>query len=476
MEPRKPVRLRADRLIGLIGSVALLVSVGCAGDRFGQPNDPQAWRAALQSPLTSDEAASLSQGIELHEVLPMALMRNPGVEAQRRRWLAAIHVEPQATSLKDPMLQFGYQFDSVETRVGPQRWNLGLSQQIPWWRKLWARGRRAGTLADIARLRFEAAARDLIVDVKDAYYELYYLDQAIPITRAIEDLLKNEGLLAYSEMSTGRTQLNEAFRAESQAAQLAYDRILLEEQRAVQVERLRSLLNLPPGTAIGPVRAAPVYEVSDNLPAIYERAELYAQVLQIRGLEIEKARYDAYSAELARIPDVTVGVNFIQTGGSRASGAMKPKDSGKNPFIGMLSMNLPIWEQRNRALIREKEAMEEAMELQAMEEANNTRQAVAQAYFQVSLTDRLAQLYARTLLPQAEAVMSQVELDFRGDQVAFSSVLETTMAYHNFLLSYQRAVADHGQAIGRLEKVIGTTAEPRDALPMQPDVAEGVKQ
>jgi outer membrane protein TolC len=336
-----------------------------------------------------------------------------------------------------------------------------VTQRIPWWSKLWARGRVAGVQADIARLRYEAAARDLIVDVKDTYYELYYLDRATSITQRVEDLLRNESLLAYSELDSGRTQLGEAFRAESQAAQLAYDRILLTEQRAAQAERFRALLNLPPGTTIGSVDSAPLYPVVKTIDPLYERAERYAEVLKIKGLEIQKAEYDAYLAKLERIPDITAGVNYIQTDSART---MDPQDSGKDPFIGLISVNLPIWEQRNRALVREKNAMEEAMKREALEQANRTRRAVAQAWFQVRLTERLAHLYADTLLPQAEAVMHQNEIFFRNDEASFSNLLETTLAWHNFLLAYHRAVADHGQAIGRIELILGTTAEPRQMV------------
>ncbi|MEN6625828.1 MAG: TolC family protein [Candidatus Sumerlaeia bacterium] len=441
---------RAGLAIGL--ALVLLAGAGCAGGRFRRANDPAAWRAAMQPPLSPDAATSLSLGVRLHEIIPLALGRNPGVEAERRRWLAAIHVEPQAASPPDPMIEGGIQAD-VPMAGTERQWNAGIGQQLPWWGKLRARGRMAGAQADIARLQYEAAARDLIVDVKDAYYELYYLDQALPITRAIERLLKNEGLLAYSELGSGRTQLNEAFRAESQAAQLGYDRILLEEQRAAQAERLRSLLNLPPGTPIGPVAAAPVYPVSQSLNDLCRRAERWSQTLRMKGLEVEKARYDAYLAQLARLPDPSLGWMYQ---------ANVPGMMGRSMNLIAGSMNLPIWEQRNRALVREKEAMEEAMRRQALDETNAARKAVAEAYFQVSLTDRLAGLYARTLLPQAESVMRQVEIDFRNDQAEFASVIETTMAYHNFLLAYQRALADRGQAIGRLEKVLGTTAEPRE--------------
>ena len=451
-----------QRYLTLILSLILGAGVlGCASIRGGRANTPEQWRASLQAPLEEATAARLAEAPALVDALRLALERSPNIAAARRRWLAAIHVEPQATSLPDPMLQAGFQFDSVETRAGPQRGNLGVTQSIPWWRKLWARGRRAATEAEIARLRYEAAARDLIVDVKDAWYELYYLDRALPVTEQIEQMLRNDAILAYAELQVGRAQLNEAFRAESQAAQLAYDRILLTEQRAAQAERLRALLNLPPGTELGPVGAAPVYAIEERVDALYERAERYAEILKIKGFEIERAQYNTLLARLSRIPDIGLGLNYVFTDPSRAAAPMVPPESGKDPVIGMASMNLPIWEQRTRALIREKEALEEAMRLEALDRANRVRQAVAAAFFRVRLTERLARLYADTLLPQADSVMRQAEIYFRNDQGAFSSVIETTLAYHNFLLAHQRAMADYGQAIGRLERVLGTTAEAR---------------
>lgn len=457
--------------IACLATLALLAGAwltGCARSADFEPGDPAQWRAELQTPLAPRDADALTSGPTLREAITLALTRNPGLEAARRQWLAATERLPQATSLPDPMLQAGYQFDSVETRVGPQRWNLGLTQQLPWWRKLWARGQRAGTEADIARLRYETAARDLIIDVKDSYYELFYLDHALTVTERVEQLLINEGLLAYNELDSGKTQLGEAFKAESQAAQLAYDCLLLAEQRQAQAERLRSLLNLPPETPVGPIADAPVYPVADDLPALQARGEQWAQVLKIRGLENERAAYDAYLARLSRIPDVSLGLNFIQTGTARM--APKPADSGKDPIIGLFSMNLPIWEQRNRALIREKQAAEEAMKLQALDEVNQVRKGVAQADYQVRLTGRLVTLYEDTLLPEADSVMRQAEIDFRNGQTSFSSILETTLAWHNFTLAWLRARADHGQAIGRLERVLGATAQaslPED-LPQTP--------
>ncbi|MCL4216311.1 MAG: TolC family protein [Candidatus Hydrogenedentes bacterium] len=486
--------LRYWRVLGVLTLV--LAEAGCATSQAARkPSTPAEWRAEMQPPLTEEQASKIAEGLTLPDAIALGLERNPAVAAARQRWFGAIKVEPQAVTPPDPMLQAGYQFESVETRVGPQQSSIGLTQQIPWPQKLWAKGRIAGVNSDIAQLRYEAALRDLIVQTKDSYYELFYLDQALPITEKIEEMLRNDAILAYSELTVGRTQINEAFRAESQAAQLDYDRILLVEQRAAQAERMRSLLNLPPDTEIGPVRGAPTYEVASSIDELFDRAEKYAEILKIRGLETQRAAYETFLAKLSRIPDISLGFSYINTSPARVTPAarissldtqvqnlnnaltalnantnpkipqqptpLRPSDSGKDPLIGLFSMNLPIYQWRNRALIQEQKALEQAMRLEAMNDLDAVRAAVAQTYFRARLTERLVKLYDDTLLPQAEAVMNQAEIFFRNDQASFSNVIETTLAYHNFTLARLRAVADHGQAIDRLEQVVGTTTEHR---------------
>jgi outer membrane protein TolC len=329
---------------------------------------------------------------------------------------------------------------------------------LPWWFKLRVAGRSAAAEAGVERLLYEAAARDLLTGVKDAWYELYYLDQAQPVTARAAALLRNEGTLAYGQVAAGRAALADGFRAESQAAQLGYDRLLLADQRAAQAERLRSLLNLPPGTGIGPVRAAPVYAVEQDLTKLQSLAETYSETLKMAGLEIERANYQAQLARLARLPDPALGLTAMNTRGA-GGGAMGGGNAGwTDSFEPMLGVNLPIWEQRNRATIRENDAMRRAAGLDALDQSNMTRQAVAEAWYRVRLTGRLTELYAATLVPQAEHVMRQAEAWYRADQGSLGNVLEATLAWHNFLLAWRRAQADHGQAIDLLERSLGTTA------------------
>jgi outer membrane protein TolC len=429
--------------------LTLPLLAACA--RSADPAGPDAWRAALQPPLDAALAPSLATSPTLHLALTLALERSPVLAAGREHWRAAIERLPQSTSLPDPMLGFEAEAPTLGALSDPLRYQIGLNQTIPWWGKLRTMGRVAAVDAEIAHLRHEIVAREVFTDVKDAWYELYYIDRAAEITARIERLLLDQATLAYGATADGRAVLAEGFRAESQAAQLGYDRQLLADQRVAQAERLRALLNLPPDTPIGPVRTAPVYAVEQDLATLQSLAETWTEVLKIAGLEIERAEHEAHLARLARIPDFSLGMNWmnIRPGDGRGRG---------DNYEPMAGFNLPIWEQRNRALVRERDAMRRAAGLQALDQANMTRQAVAQAWFDVRLTGRLEELYEQTLLPQAEAVMRQAEAWYRADLGSFSNVLESTLAWHNFLLARLRARADHGQSIDRLERVLGTVA------------------
>merc|ERR1711974_383443 len=51
----------------------------------------------------------------------------------------------QVNNLPDPTFSFGYFISPVETRVGPQRAKVGLTQMFPWFGTLKTAGKCSGT-------------------------------------------------------------------------------------------------------------------------------------------------------------------------------------------------------------------------------------------------------------------------------------------------------------------------------------------
>ncbi|MDD3605166.1 MAG: hypothetical protein PHD86_08265, partial [Kiritimatiellae bacterium] len=69
---------------------------------------------------------------DLRDYLAAAARNNPELEAAFNRWKAELERIPQVRALPDPRFNYAYFVEEVETRVGPQKQRLGLSQVFPW--------------------------------------------------------------------------------------------------------------------------------------------------------------------------------------------------------------------------------------------------------------------------------------------------------------------------------------------------------
>ena len=92
---------------------------------------------------------------------------------------------------------------------------------------------------------------------------------------------------------------------------------------------------------------------------------------------------------------------------------------------------------------------------------------VAMAAFQARTTQRLADLYAKTLVPQAELARTAADARVRAGEESLASSLELAATWQQMSIARLRAETDHARAIAALERILGTTATataPDDAV------------
>ena len=76
------------------------------------------------------------ESYSLEQLLYKGLSQNPSLKEQKHYISASSYKSEIARALPDPQIQLSYYIDEVETRVGPQEGSVGISQQIPWLKKL----------------------------------------------------------------------------------------------------------------------------------------------------------------------------------------------------------------------------------------------------------------------------------------------------------------------------------------------------
>ena len=99
----------------------------------------------------------ISSGVlaqSLDSLQALAYENNPGLKASYKEFESTLTRVDQASALADPTLSFGYFISPVETRVGPQRAKLSLTQMFPWFGTLKASDDVATYQAEASYQRF----------------------------------------------------------------------------------------------------------------------------------------------------------------------------------------------------------------------------------------------------------------------------------------------------------------------------------
>jgi outer membrane protein TolC len=444
----------------LLVPFAVAALAGCASEGVARPPLPVAGEAPATT--TPEHAASpapaseLSGPLRLETLLPMLLERNPGVRAARARLEAAAQRYPQAISLPDPMVEATwYAKNAMDPDSPHERYDLMIKQEFPFPTVLSLRGDAATKEAEAEALRYEAAVRDAVADLKDVEAERAYLVGAARVQAALADVYRRYAELARGDAASGRAQLPESFRAEALLAQAKYETTLIDDVRRVEDQRLRALLSLPSTTALGePADASPPSRIDVDIDALARRAIEHNQELRTAGVEVEVAGVGARLARWAYAPTFEIGGGpMINDEFDMASG--RRTDSTVLTF----GLTLPIWYGARDAGVREADAKVRAARAVESGERERVVADVARVAFRVRNSSRLAELYGKELVPQAESALVRSQSMMKEGKESLASSLELAATWQQLRIAELRSVADEAQAIAALERLLGTSLD-----------------
>lgn len=398
-------------------------------------------------------ALSFAEDVSLYDLLEEARAKNPSILAARSVQSARKELRPQVTSLPDPMLSVAAQLETVETRVGPQRGALGLSQKFPLGgkRKLYGliADRRTAVAGEVVR----ATSLEVEARVKKAYYSYWFTRRSREVTREMIALVRSGERVARTRYAAGRGGQETILKAQVELG-LLEDRLkTLDEFEPTHVEELLALLDRAPGGSLGDPTAADFVEreVPLTLHELRRRASRLAP--QVRGLELqaEQKRLEERLAYKARVPDLTVGVSWIWT-----DEALNPRlpESGDDPVIATLAVNLPLRYRRYQAAKRERALEREALLRSREGEVNALEANLKRQYFAYTDARRKLSLYRDSLVPKGRQSLEATFSSFQAGRSSFLELLDAERVLLEFELSHARGVADHLKAIAEIDRLV----------------------
>jgi len=411
-----------------------------------------ALKALLTTVLLISSHSVLSGPANLNQLVKIAVDNNPQLKVQKLEWQRLIHQYKQVTSLNDPTLVYSESLSPIETRLGPQDRVLSFNQKLPYRGKLALKGEVVKKDIEMAKVKYDKASRDLTVSLKQAFFELVYLENAIKITTQNKRLLEQVNQVATADYASNVSALNDVAKAQSQYAQVAYDLTLLEELRSTEKTRINTILNRAPEFS---------FEINSQtrMPAAFkhEVASLYQwaesnEEITLADIAIQKSQVQSKLSDYASKPNFILGARYSQIG---ARDVPNLRDNGKDAFSINFGMSIPLNRGKNDA-IKEQAKLQHLKQVENKKTIQNQlRNAVKSTYFKLNNAYRQTVLYKDNLIPQANRAAQIAQLQYRENKGSIASYLETQSAWLNFQLAYQRAVADYWSNLTQMEKLTG---------------------
>ncbi len=284
--------------------------------------------------------------------LTEALFYNEDIKSAQANIIVAQHKTRQTGTLPDPQLGVYYYIESVETRTGPQEAAISLSQAVPWPGKLPLTKKISARDSIIAKARLNAVQLAVTSQVKQIYVEYGFNQKSKQINNENLELLKYLEGVALTKYTSGKLDYSTILKIQIEMAK-ADDRLRASQDRTLSIlARLNSLL----GADIHTKRSAPqmpFISMNETPEALLDHARQNSPNLIEARENITKAKLGRELAEKDFLPDLNFSIKTIITDKAEFG---DPQDSGNDPIIAGVTVNLPIFRDRRHEAVEQNES------------------------------------------------------------------------------------------------------------------------
>lgn len=437
---------------GFVGTLVVIILVFLLPAVTSGSKEKEAFDLARSLEKKFRNSDALDVGTTLNEYLAYAALNNTDLKAAFYKWKSELEKIPEVSKLMDPRFTYGYFIESVETKVGPQNHKLSLKQIFPWFGVISTRKDIAFEAANAAYQRFQSEKLKTFYKVKTAYYDYYYLGQEIEITRVNMELLKQWESVARTKYRAALKKHYDVVKAQVELGKLEDRLQTLDEMKAPVAARLKEALNLPDSLIL------PIPQTIEEIESPTSFDDIKTDIisnnpdLKVAAHLIEKEEAAVKLAGKASYPDFTIGLDYISTGE-----AIDPtmEDSGKDPWIINVSINLPLWFGKNKAKRNQARSNLEMAKSTLKSAQNRLMTHAEKVLFEFQDAERKIDLYQHGLIPKAEQLLNTTYASYQTGEIDFLNVIDAQRQLLNFQLELESALVIRAKKKAELEMLVG---------------------
>ena len=433
----------------------LVVLLLAQGSAFAQQSSQLANGSATveQQNTAPPSSVGTAERVNLQQLIEQALENNPEIKSMQRRFDMMRARIPQAKALDQPVLSVGYMGNIAPfyvQRDDPSSGrSISITQDLPFPGKRSLKGKVASSDADAEWWSFEQTRRNVVAEVKDAYFDLYYITKALGVVTKTKTLLEQFTKIAEARYTVGRGIQQDVLKAQVELSKLLEQQTLLEQRKQISEARLNSLLYRESDSPLGTPEELRPREFEYSLAQLNETAIANYPQLKAQRRKIEGAQYGIQLAKKEFYPDFSVGFTYINR-------PAMPEMYGLT-----VGIKLPIYTaQKQRPALTEATAGFEAEKRTLENMVTVLMFKVRDKYLAQNTAQRLVKLYSSTIVPQSSLSLESAIAGYQVGKVDFLTLLDNLVTLLNYELSYYEQLSNEEKAVAALEPLVGVSLRP----------------
>lgn len=377
----------------------------------------------------------------------LALTADPAVLAGESRALA---LEEQAIAdgqLPDPKLLFGVwnvPLDDFSMKKEPSsQVRAGISQAFPRGDSLKYRRGRTEWLGRAESSAMRNVRAEIRRDVREAYLELYYQEQAAGIIARSRTLFEQLVDITRAHYASGRVSQQDVLQAQLELSRL--------DDRATRIDAQRDVQRATLSRWIGAAANQPLDMQFPTLPVLPALSVLQAGLAEHPSITAASARIQASQQRVKEAreqykPGLNVGVEYRKRFGNNADGNDRP-----DQMAAMLTLDLPVFtDKRQDKHLSASQLQAGASVQQREQQLRDLQRTLASDYARWQRLGEQQQLYHNRLLREAGDNAVAAVHAYQSGTTEFTSLVRARITELDIRLQDMRIHVDRAAARARL--------------------------
>ncbi len=310
---------------------------------------------------------------QLQSYIEEAEKNNPDIKAALLNYNIAEEKIKEGNWLPNTQISAGYFVSEPETRTGAQRARFSISQMLPWFGTINARANYASSMAEAEYINIIIAKRELALSVSKSYYELSALKAKEAILDSNIQLLQTYERLALTSVEVGKASAVDVLKLKIRQNEIQQQKEVLEQEYLAE-EAAFNNFNYRDKT--NPLEVFSNFDIPQEDP-----------VFSSEGLSLnpELTKYDKLfesinQSELVNqkegLPMIGLGLDYVPVS---ERPEMNFSDNGKDIIMPMVSVTIPIFNNRYNSITRQNDLRNKEIQAQKENRLNRLKTVLEQA-------------------------------------------------------------------------------------------------